>query len=101
MEAVIKINITDWQEENWLFDGYDKVKLKNLTDDSITVLIADIIHEAIEENRVYYDFDDAEKAMQEILPAISSLILNPRFLHIKTDYDLLVEMVTYLTVRLA
>ncbi len=101
MEAVIKINITDCHEESCLVGSFDKGKIKNFTDDSITELIADIIHEAIEDDKVYYDYDDAEKALQEILPAISSLVLNPRFSHIKTDYDLLVEMVTYLTVRLA
>ncbi len=101
MEAVVKFNIIDSREEDWSLDNYAKGKFKNLRDEDLTDVIAEIIREAIIANGVYHHCDDAERAVQEILPSISSLILNPQFRDIKQDYDLLVEMVTYLTVRLA
>ncbi len=100
MEAVIKFNITEAREEDWLLDNYTKGKFQNLTDEDLTDIIREIIREAIANNGVYYDYDDAEKAVQEILPSISSIILNPQFSHLRADYNTLVEMVTYLTVRL-
>ncbi len=101
MEAVVKFNITDCREEDWMLSDYAKGKFQNLTDEDFTKVIAEIISEAIVENRVYYDLDDANQATQEILPSISAIVLNPQFSHLKRDYNLLVEFVTYLTVRLA
>ncbi len=101
MEAVVKFNIIDEHEEDWRLDEYANGRFENLTDEDLTAAITEIIREAIERNRVYYDYDDAEEATQKILPTISSIVLNPRFPHLRMDYDLLVEMVTYLTVRLA
>ncbi len=101
MEAVVKFNITDCREEEWTLDDYAKGKFQNLTDEDFTKVIAEIISEAIVDNRVYYDIDDANQAAQEILPSISAIVLNPQFSHLKRDYNLLVELVTYLTVRLA
>ncbi len=101
MEAVIKFNIIDCREEEWSIDEYAQGRFQNLTDEHLTDVVAEIIREAIVENGVYYELDDAERATQEILPTISSIILNQQFNHLKMNYDLLVEVVTYLTIRLA
>ncbi|MFI3306618.1 MAG: hypothetical protein R3Y68_08935 [Rikenellaceae bacterium] len=101
MEAVIKLNIIDCSEEEWLLDEYAKGKFQNLTDEDLTEVVAEIIRETIAKNGVYCNCDDAEIATQEILPSIASIILTPRFSHLRMDYNLLIEVVTYLTVRLA
>lgn len=100
MEAVIKLNITDCREQEWLLDDYAKGKFQNLTDKDLTEVIAEIIRAAMAENSVYYDPDDAEQAVQELLPSICAIVLSPRFSHIRMNYDLLVEVTTYLSVRL-
>ncbi len=101
MEAVIKINILDGEEEDWIIDDYAKGKFANLLDEDLVEVISLLIYSAIEENRVYYDPDDVDRAVRDTLPTISSIILNPQFSHIRSDYNSLVEMVTYLTTRLA
>ncbi len=101
MEAVIKIKILDEREEDWGVVQAIGGGFKDLSDADIVLAVAEIIREAIVNNGLYYDVDDAEDATQEILPAISSLVLNPRFSHIRKNYNTLVELVTYLTVQLA
>ncbi|MFI3319411.1 MAG: hypothetical protein SNH01_01380 [Rikenellaceae bacterium] len=81
--------------------GAPRGGFKDLSDADIVLAVAEIIREAIVNNGLYYDVDDAEDATQEILPAISLLNFNPRFSHIRKDYNMLVELVTYLTVQLA
>ncbi len=73
METVIKFNIIDELEEDWILDEYSKGRFQNLTDEHLIDVITDIIRDAIVENGVYYDYDDAERVVQEILPTISSI----------------------------
>ncbi|MFI3292341.1 MAG: hypothetical protein SNG27_01080 [Rikenellaceae bacterium] len=101
MEATVKFNIIDAQESDWTLGAYANGKIRNLRNEDLINLISDIAREAIVDNGVYHDLDDIEMAVKDVLPAISIIILNPEFSHIKNDYDMLVEMVTYLTIRLA
>ena len=101
MEAVIKINILDGEESDWVIEDYANGKFANLTDEDLVGVISQIIYAAIEDNAVYFDYDDADRTVREIRPTISSIILNPLFSHIRSDYNSLVELITYLTTRLA
>ncbi len=101
MEAVIKFNVIDECEADWSLEEYANGKFQNLTDEDLKAFISQIIREAIANNGVYYDSDDAERAIEELIPTISSIILDPRFAHLKMDYTLIVELITYLTIRLA
>ncbi len=100
MEAIIKLNITDSRESDWILDQYAKGKLRNLTDEDLSEVVESLIEAAIVENGVYYDADNIDRDVQEILPVVMSILLNTRFLYIRTNYDSLVEMVTFLSVRL-
>ncbi|MFI3331725.1 MAG: hypothetical protein R3Y38_07975 [Rikenellaceae bacterium] len=86
--------------ERFILEDCECEKFQDLTDEQISGLVEDIICEAILENRVFYDFDDAENATNEIFPAICELILNPRFSHVRADFKTLLETVTYLAVQL-
>lgn len=102
METIIKLNISDFlEDEDLIFNECTEIKFSQLTDEHLTEVITEIILSAIIGNRVYFDSKDALVAMEEILPTITSIVFNPRFSHIKTNYNTLVEFVTYLTTRLA
>lgn len=101
MERVLKFQISDAGEQDWVLDDYANGKFQNLTDEHFTEVVAEITREAIAINSIYYDLDDIERATQELLPTLSSILLHPRFSHVRADYDLLVELVSYLTIRLA
>ncbi|MFR9592344.1 MAG: hypothetical protein SNG27_08100 [Rikenellaceae bacterium] len=101
MEATVKFNIIEGQESDWAFDSYANGKIQNLTGEDLTAIIKDIIREVIINNIIYYDIDDIENATQEVLPTISSIILNPQFCHLRANYDSFVEFIAYLVVRLA
>ncbi len=100
MEAIIKLNITDCQESDWILDEYAAGKFRNLSDEDLSEVVESLIEAVIVENGVYYDADDVDRAVQVLLPVAMSILLNPRFFHVRANYDALLEMVTFLSVRL-
>ncbi len=80
---------------------YARDKITNLKEEDLTFVLTAIVEDSIIENRLYCDCDDVERALREIMPTITAISHNTRFLHLKADYSTLVEGVTLFAIKLA
>ena len=80
---------------NHTFETHPRV-----TDRDFIYIIKDLISEAIINNRVYYDYDDIEIAIEVIYPIVSMIIFNSTF-NLRYDAKGIDDLITYLVVNLA
>ncbi len=101
MAVEIKFELIEYEESELLLPEYCNGKFENLNDDDLESSILELMWEAIEENGVYYDPDDAEKAVDRLYPTIKEIVFNPQHYILRYNYKRFAEFVTYMTVRLA
>lgn len=75
--------------------------LTQVTDPEMVYILKDMIDEVMIENNVYYDNNDREEAIEVIYPVIASIIFNPNFSHIKGNEESMIDLITYLVIRLS